>query len=49
MVPVVRVGRVSVNNAGAKPCGYDKTDDQQLYKFYFTGAADRYTIILTGG
>jgi hypothetical protein len=49
MVPVVRVSRVSVYNAGAKPCCYDKTDDQQLYKFYFTSAADRYTIFLIGG
>ena len=33
VVPVVRVSRVGVYDAGAKPCRYDKTDDQQLYKF----------------
>ena len=49
MVPVVRVGRVSVNNAGAKPCRNDKTDDQQPYTFYFTSAAYRYTIFLIVG
>jgi hypothetical protein len=48
MVPVVRVCGVSVHNTGAKPRRYDKTDDQQLYKFEFTGAADRYTIFLIG-
>ena len=50
MVPVVRVSGVGVDDAGAKPCCDDKTDDQQFYKFECRSVANRYTIIfLIGG